>query len=67
MRPNPVDHVVEMLCLKGCKALSADIDLMEQGLVPAELQPLDAQQQKQVLTQIKSIMAVYQGNCSPDQ
>ncbi len=66
MKSNPVDHAVEVLCLKGCRALWADIDLMEQGKVLPELQSLDAQQQKQVLKEIKSIMAVYRGSCSLD-
>lgn len=57
---------MEVLCLKGCRALWADIDLMEQGKVLPELQSLDAQQQKQVLKEIKSIMAVYRGSCSLD-
>lgn len=57
---------MEILCLKGCQALWADIDLMERGKVLPELQSLDAQQQKQVLMEIKSIMAVYQGSCSLD-
>ncbi|WP_456405948.1 hypothetical protein [Thiolapillus sp.] len=67
MRPNPVDHVVEILCLKGCKALWADIDSMEKGQMLPELQSLDTQQQQQVLKEIKSIMAVYKGSCSLDQ
>lgn len=66
MKSNSVDHAVEILCLKGCRALWADIDLMERGKVLSELQSLDAQQQKQVLMEIKSIMAVYQGSCSLD-
>lgn len=57
---------MEVLCLKGCRALWADIDLMEQGKVLPELQSLDAQQQKKVLMEIKSIMAVYRGSCSLD-
>jgi hypothetical protein len=66
MKSNSVDHAVEILCLKGCQALWADIDLMERGKVLPELQSLDVQQQKQVLMEIKSIMAVYQGSCSLD-
>jgi len=66
MMPDPVDHAVEILCLKGCKALWEDIELMEKGQVLPELQTLDMQQQKHVLREIKSIMAVYKGSCSLD-
>ncbi len=67
MKPDPVDYVVETLCLKGCQALRADIDLIERGRVLPELQALDVQQQKQVLGEIKSIMAIYKDSCSLDQ
>ncbi len=66
MKTNPVDHAVERLCQKGCKALWTDIDRMEQGQELSELKGLDAQQQAQVLVEIKSIMAVYKGSCSLD-
>jgi len=58
---------VETLCKKGCQALWADIDLMEQGRILPELQALDAQQRKRVLGEIKSIMAIYKNSCSLDQ
>lgn len=64
MKQNPVDQAVEMLCLKGCKALWADIAFMENGGVPPELENLDHAQRERVLAEIKSIMAVYEGSCS---
>ncbi|WP_456373744.1 hypothetical protein [Thiolapillus sp.] len=64
MKQNPVEHAVEMLCLKGCKALWTDISLMEDGEILPELQGLDDEQRNQVLVEIKSIMAVYKGSCS---
>jgi hypothetical protein len=66
MKADPVDHVVEVLCQKGCKALWVDIDRMERGQILPELKELDVQQQARVLIEIKSIMAVYKGNCSLD-
>ncbi|WP_456448119.1 hypothetical protein [Thiolapillus sp.] len=64
MKQNSVDHAVETLCQKGCKALWTDIALMEDGEVLPELKGLDQDQQKQVLVEIKTIMAVYKGSCS---
>jgi hypothetical protein len=64
MKQNPVEHAVETLCLKGCKALWTDISLMEDGEVLPELRGLDEVQRSQVLMEIKSIMAVYKGSCS---
>ncbi|WP_419609467.1 hypothetical protein [Thiolapillus sp.] len=59
-----MDQAVETLCLKGCKALWADLERMEEGRVLPELEALDAHQQQQVFKEIKSIMAVYKGSCS---
>ncbi len=64
MKQNPVDQAVEALCLKGCKALWADIAFMENGGILPELKDLDHAQRGQVLAEIKSIMAVYEGSCS---
>ncbi len=64
MNQNPVEQAVEMLCLKGCKALWADIAFMEKGGVLPELANLDEGQRREVLAEIKSIMAVYEGSCS---
>ncbi len=64
MKQNPVDQAVETLCLKGCKALWADIAFMEKGGVLPELANLDEAQRREVLAEIKSIMAVYEGSCS---
>ncbi len=66
MKSNLVDQAVETLCLKGCKALWADLEQMEEGRVLPELEALDARQQQQVFKEIKSIMAVYKGSCSLD-
>jgi hypothetical protein len=64
MKQNSVDHAVEALCQKGCKALWTDISLMEDGKILRELEGLDKDQRKQVLLEIKTIMAVYEGSCS---
>ena len=64
MSGNRVDETVELLCLKGCKALWSDIDKMERGMVLPELQDLSARERAEVLQEIKSIMAVYEGSCS---
>jgi len=59
-----IDDRVELLCQKGCKALWADIDLMDRGQVLPELADLEPEEQAEVLREIKSIMAVYKGSCS---
>ena len=64
MKQNSVEHAVETLCLKGCKALWTDISLMEDGGILPELEGLNEEQRSQVLVEIKSIMAVYKGSCS---
>jgi len=67
MKQSPVDHVVETLCLKGCKALWSDIERMESGQILPELESLDGKQRRLVLLEIKKIMAVYKGSCTPNQ
>jgi hypothetical protein len=64
MYSNRVDESVELLCQKGCKALWNDIDKMEQGKILPELRELSARERAEVLKEIKSIMAVYEGSCS---
>ncbi len=59
-----IDDRVELLCQKGCKALWADIDLMDRGHVLPELADLEPEERAEVLREIKSIMAVYKGSCS---
>jgi len=64
MNDKSVDQAVEALCLKGCKALWTEIERMEGGEILPELRSLDETQRRQVLAEIKSIMAVYKGSCS---
>ncbi len=64
MSGNRIDESVELLCQKGCKALWSDIDKMEQGRILPELQDLTPWERAEVLKEIKSIMAVYEGSCS---
>ena len=64
MNSRRVDECVEQLCLKGCKALWQEIEAMDRGEFPPELDHLDAREKAAVLAEIKSIMAVYRGSCS---
>ncbi len=59
-----IDEGVERLCRKGCKALWAEIERMDRGRFPPELDGLDAEERAEVLREIKSIMAVYRDSCS---
>lgn len=61
-----VEEAVERLCHKGCKAVWCDIESLEQGQALAETQNLTPEERALVLEEIKHIMAVYEGSCTPD-
>ena len=67
MRSHKVEKCVELMCHKGCKALWADIAALEEGSILSETIGLSGEERTQVLMELKSIMAVYQGSCTPDQ
>ena len=66
MSPSRVEKCVEVMCHKGCKALWADIEALENGRVVEETSQLSGVERNQVLKELKSIMAVYEGSCDPD-
>ncbi len=66
MKQSKVDQAIERLCQKGCQALWLDIATLDQGQPVTETLGLSAQEQAQVLREIKSIMAVYKGRCDLD-
>ncbi len=59
-----IDDRVELLCQKGCKALWADIERMDNGELLPEVADLQPDERAEVLREIKSIMAVYAGSCT---
>jgi hypothetical protein len=58
-----IDQCVEILCLKGCRAVREDIQLLEQGVILPELKSLDDLSQQAVLKELRAIMAVYGDGC----
>ena len=65
MNQRRVERCVENLCQKGCRAVWADIDALESGRRPPELDGLSSTELRAVLTELKQVMAVYEGTCTP--
>lgn len=59
-----VDACVERLCQKGCRVVWEVIATMERGENLPETAHLAPTEHTAVLTELKSIMAVYGGSCS---
>jgi hypothetical protein len=55
----PVDNHVEQICEMGCDNVNRVIALIEQGQVPEELANLPIEYRQTLMTELKSIMAVY--------
>lgn len=68
MAANPVDRCVEVMCKKGCKALWEDIEALQKGVTLPEVDLLSELERRQVLAELKAIMAVYgsTGSCAPE-
>ena len=59
-----IESAVEAVCHKGCKRVWVDIETLEKGDVLAEAPTLNAAERAAVLQELKTIMAVYSGNCA---
>lgn len=55
---------MEKLCRKGCRAVWSDIDALEAGAPVPEARGLSAAEVDAVISELKSIMTVYQGSCA---
>lgn len=66
MSQHQVEHCVELLCQKGCKSVWSDIRALESGHPLPETTGLNEQETRQVLDELRHIMAVYDGTCAPD-
>ena len=66
MNSKRVEQCVELMCDKGCKALWSDIAALEEGDVVQETSALSVSERAQVLHELKTIMAVYEGSCEPE-
>lgn len=61
-----VEVCVECLCNQGCKAVWSYIATLERGDSIPETEGLGPREVRQVLDELKSVMAVYEGTCSPN-
>jgi hypothetical protein len=68
MNKRLVDHCVETLCDKGCKAVWLDIHRLEAGENLPETVCLDDRERRAVLDELKAVMTVYSdGSCQFDE
>lgn len=63
MNQRLVDQCVEKLCHKGCRAVWSDIDALESGELLPEAKGLSASEIREVVRELKAVMAVYEGTC----
>lgn len=62
-----MEHCVEVLCDKGCRAVWADIRRIEAGDIVPEIAELSAEERHAVLDELRNVMAVYgPDGCSVD-
>ncbi|MGF1546646.1 MAG: hypothetical protein ACFCUG_04935 [Thiotrichales bacterium] len=54
-----LDRYVERICSSGCAAVYGVIAAMERGELPPVVADLNGEEQRKVLAELKSIMAVY--------
>lgn len=59
-----IEQCVEHLCQKGCRAVWSDIDALESGSPLPEVRGLNAAEVAAVISELKEVMAVYEGSCS---
>jgi len=63
-RPEPsLEWCVELICNKGCRAVRADILALEEGRPVEGLGCLPEELRRQVLAELREIMAVYGDSC----
>lgn len=61
-----VSAAVESICALGCKTVNGLILRLEAGLPVRETAHLNGCERREVLAELKSIMAVYGDRCSAD-
>jgi len=59
-----VELSVEKLCHTGCRAVWDEIDALEAGKTLPEVEGLSGTEVDAVISELKSIMSVYQGTCA---
>ena len=59
-----VEKCVENLCRKGCRAVWSDIDALESGRTLPEVNGLSSHEVRAVISELRAVMAVYEGTCA---
>ncbi len=60
-----VEHAVELLCHRGCRAVWGIIEQLEGGGRVPEADGLSPDERHAVAVELKAIMAVYAARCEP--
>lgn len=58
-----IDDAVETICNKGCQLVRDDLQAMERGETPPELEHLNRKEIDRVHNELSAIMAVYGDAC----
>jgi hypothetical protein len=58
-----IQEAVERICAKGCRAVRRDIADLERGKLVSEVWKLNPEERREVLAELKKIMAVYGDEC----
>lgn len=66
MHHQRVEVTVECLCNQGCKAVWKHIAALERGESIPGTEGLAPGEVRQVLDELRAVMAVYEGSCSPN-
>ncbi len=61
-----VEKCVENVCRKGCRAVWSDLAALESGQPLPEVRGLSPQEIRAVIHELRTVMSVYEGNCTPD-
>jgi hypothetical protein len=59
-----VEICVERLCHKGCRAVWSEIAALEAGERLPETRDLSEREVREVIRELKAVMAVYEGTCA---
>ncbi len=59
-----IDACIEAICQKGCRQVWGEIEALENGREVPEADGLSREDKAFVLSELKTIMAVYNGRCS---
>jgi hypothetical protein len=61
-----LDARIEAICMRGCRQVRADIEILERGGTLPETRGLSGAQRDALLSELRAIMAVYGDRCRID-